>query len=96
MRTTNTNSAFTLCFVLTLFGLTHVHLFSPPNMFFLFVFFCVEQSVDKGLGVWRGRWGGEKGLMGGELEEGMVGDGWMAVCVFVCVYVHAFICHICV
>lgn len=42
--------------------------------------------MDKGLGVWRGCWGGEKGMMGGGLEDGMMGGslcwtaGWLAVC----------------
>lgn len=47
--------------------------------------------MDKGLGVWRGCWGGEKGMRGDGWETGgrddgweSAGDDWMAGCVYEC------------
>lgn len=47
--------------------------------------------MDKGLGVWRGCWGGEKGMRGDGWETGgrddgweSAGDNWMAGCVYEC------------
>ena len=64
------------------FGPTHVRL-SPPNPKYVFFFslvcvrVCAEQSVDKGLGVWRGCWGGDDGWWVGDWRTGW----WVGVCV---------------